>query len=140
AVQIVRGLDALQETLLVLCSLVCLLAIAAAGVLVGIGRRKEALLLQQTGWQKNDLLFAFTLDALILCLPGCLLALTWIILATALQPTTLPPTTVCALLIIGATLYCCALISSACLKQAKSRRGERGEDVGGGPWWSPVRY
>ncbi len=139
AIQIVHGLDALQETLLVLCSLVCLLAIAAAGVLVGIGRRKEALLLQQIGWQKNDLLFAFALDALILCLPGCLLALTWIILATTLQPTTLPPTIVCALLIIGATLYCCTLISSACLKQAKSRRGGSGMEKGGGlygrPWW-----
>ncbi len=134
AIQIVHGLDALQETLLVLCSLVCLLAIAAAGVLVGIGRRKEALLLQQIGWQKNDLLFAFALDALIL-----LLALTWIILATTLQPTTLPPTIVCALLIIGATLYCCTLISSACLKQAKSRRGGSGMEKGGGlygrPWW-----
>jgi len=115
AVQIVRGLDALQETLLVLCSLVCLLAIAAAGVLVGIGRRKEALLLQQIGWQKNVLLFAFALDALILSLPGCLLALTWIILATTLRPATLSPTLVWALLISGIAVYCCTLVVSACL-------------------------
>src|SRR2546421_5145843 len=115
AVQIVRGLDALQETLLVLCSLVCLLAIAAAGVLVGIGRRKEALLLQQIGWQKNVLLFAFALDALILSLPGCLLALTWIILATTLRPATLSPAIVWALLISGIAVYCCTLVMSACL-------------------------
>jgi len=115
AVQIVHGLDALQETLLVLCSLVCLLAIAAAGVLVGIGRRKEALLLQQIGWQKNDLLFAFALDALILSLPGCLLALTWIILATTLRPATLSPAIVWALLISGIAVYCCTLVMSACL-------------------------
>ena len=115
AVQIVHGLDTLQETLLVLCSMVCLLAIGTAGVLVGLGRRKEALLLQQIGWQRKLLIFTFALDALILCFPGCLLAITWIKLATALRPGSLSPVVVWALLIGGVLVYCCTLVSSACM-------------------------
>jgi hypothetical protein len=115
AVQIVHGLDTLQETLLVLCSMVCLLAIGTAGVLVGLGQRKEALLLQQIGWQRKLLIFTFALDALILCFPGCLLAITWLKLATALRPGSLSPVVVWALLIGGVLVYCCTLISSACM-------------------------
>src|SRR5205823_7467936 len=47
AVQIERGVDVLQATLLTLCSIVCLLAIGVAGTLVGSGRRRDALLLLQ---------------------------------------------------------------------------------------------
>ena len=82
AVQIVHGVDALQVMLLVLCSLVCLLSIGMAGMLVGIGRRKDALLLRQLGWQSDALALVFLCDALALCAPGCLLVASWTIFAT----------------------------------------------------------
>ncbi|HLJ33734.1 MAG TPA: hypothetical protein VKU38_08790, partial [Ktedonobacteraceae bacterium] len=66
AVQIVHGVDTLQETLLILCSFVCLLAIGASGVLIGIGRKKEVLLLQQIGWSRSLIVFILLLDALML--------------------------------------------------------------------------
>jgi len=121
AVQIVHGLDALQETLLVLCSLVCLLAIGVAGVLVGIGRREEALLLQHIGWQRYLLACTISLDALILCGPGCVLAITWIILASAFWPSSLPSVVVWLLLLSGIVLYCGMLVGVAVSR--RSRRG-----------------
>src|SRR5262249_13810224 len=101
AVQIVHGLDALPEALLVLFASVCLLAIGAAGVLVGVGRRKEVLLLQQIGWQNGYLLFILTLDALLLCLPGCMLAISWLVLSTTFWVSNLPPEVVVLLLFSG---------------------------------------
>jgi hypothetical protein len=113
AVQIVRGVDALQQTLLVFCSIVCLLAIGAAGALVGIGRRKDALLLQQLGWSPYLLLCILALDALILSLPGCLLAVSWIMLASAVWRSSLPPVILWILFIGGLIAYCSLLICTA---------------------------
>src|SRR5207302_9163921 len=84
AVQVVHGVDALQEALLALCSIVCLLAIGAAGALVGVGRRKDALLLRQLGWPAPLSSASFLFDALLLCLPGGLLVVGWL-LATGHQ-------------------------------------------------------
>lgn len=126
AVQLVQGVDTLQELLLVLCSLVCLLAIGAAALLVGSGRRREASLLQQLGWQRNLVLSAFLLDALFLCLPGCVLAFTFMIVAAPMLRSHLPPSAVVLLLSFGVIVYCCTLMSSAChdlkLNERKKRR------------------
>ncbi|MGI9061834.1 MAG: FtsX-like permease family protein [Ktedonobacteraceae bacterium] len=120
AVQIVHGLDTLQETLLLLCSLVCLLAIGIAGVLVGSGRKKDVLLLQQLGWQSHLLVSILLLDALLLCIPGGLVAALFIMLAGHLWQSSLPPTVLWLLLGIGILLYCCALIAIAFAKLQKS--------------------
>src|SRR5216683_109911 len=111
AVQIVHGVDALQEALLVLCSIVCLLAIGAAGALVGVGRRKDALLLRQLGWPAHLLNASLLFDALLLCLPGGLLAAGWLGLATGHLASTLSPAVILALLGAGILLYCCTLRS-----------------------------
>jgi hypothetical protein len=113
AVQVVHGVDALQEALLALCSIVCLLAIGAAGALVGVGRRKDALLLRQLGWPAHLSSASFLLDALLLCLPGILLAAGWLELATGHLASTLSPAVVLALLGAGILLYCCTLIATA---------------------------
>ncbi len=113
AVQIVHGVDGLQEMLLILCSIVCLLAIGAAGVLVGVGRRKDALLLRQIGWQRYMLIVVFTLDALLLCVPGSLLAVGCIALATKFWPNSLPSLVIWILPGIGVILYCCTLVRTA---------------------------
>jgi hypothetical protein len=110
AVQIVHGVDALQEALLVLCSLVCLLAIGAAGALVGVGRRKDALLLRQLGWPAHLLNASLLFDALLLCLPGGLLAVGWLALAAGHLASALSPAVALALLGAGILLYCCTLI------------------------------
>ncbi len=112
AVQIVHGVDTLQETLLILCSFVCLLAIGASGVLIGIGRKKEVQLLQQLGWPHPLIVFILVLDALILCLPGFLLAALWIIGAAILLPSTLSITVMWPLLGGGAILYCILLTTT----------------------------
>src|SRR5439155_20948220 len=124
-VPIVHGLDVLQGPLLVLCSMVCFLAIGAAGVLVGIGRRGEALLLQQIGWQRYLLAGTFTLGAFVLCCPGCLLAMVWIKLASALWRGSLPSVAVWLLLLSGIGLYCGTLVGAANLFK-DSRRAHRG--------------
>lgn len=113
AVQIVHGVDGLQEMLLVLCAIVCLLAIGAAGVLVGVGRRKDALLLRQVGWQKYMLITVFTLDALLLCAPGCFLVVGWIALATRFWTSSLPSILIWILPAIGVILYSCMLVLSS---------------------------
>jgi hypothetical protein len=113
AVQIVHGVDALQEALLVLCSIVCLLAIGAAGALVGVGRRKDALLLRQLGWPAHLSNASLLFDALLLCFPGCLLAAGWLALATGHLASTLSPAVILALLGAGILLYCCTLIGVA---------------------------
>jgi hypothetical protein len=113
AVQIVHGVDALQEALLALCSIVCLLAIGAAGALVGVGRRKDALLLRQLGWPAHLSSASFLLDAFLLCLPGGLLVVGWLGLATGHLASTLSPAVILALFGAGILLYCCTLIGTA---------------------------
>ncbi len=114
AVQIEHGLDTLQVALLVLCSIVCLLAIASSGALVGIGRRKDALLLRQVGWRWHVLVAAFTFDGLALCGPGCLLAIGWTMLATRIWANSLLPMFTWVLLAVGVPVYCCLLVMVAC--------------------------
>ncbi len=109
AVQIVHGVDTLQETLLTLCSCICLLAIGASAVLIAIGRKKDVLLLHQTGWSRPLITLSLFLDALFLCLPGFILAALWILYATIFLHGTLPPIAMWLLLIIGAVLYCLTL-------------------------------
>ncbi len=121
AVQIVHGVDALQVTLLALCSLVCLLSIGMAGVLVGIGRRREALLLRRLGWQSNALVTVFLCDGLALCIPGCLLAAAWMIVSVLLGAgsVTLP---LSGLLVgTGLIVYCISLIGGSCWGVGGSR-------------------
>ncbi len=123
AVQIVRGVDALQEALLALCSIVCLLAIGVAGVLVGVGRRKDALLLHQLGWPAHLSSASFLLDALLLCLPGGLLVVGWLGLATGHLASTLPPAVIPALFGAGILLYCCTLIGTANISVRRQQVG-----------------
>jgi hypothetical protein len=123
AVQIVHGVDTLQETLLALCSFVCLLAIGAAGVLIGIGRRKEVLLLQQVGWSRFLITLILLLDALILCLPGFLLAAAWSGGATILSPASLSPIVVWSLLVGGVIVYCAMLTRIASSDAQGDRKG-----------------
>ena len=111
AVQLVQGVDVMQELLLALCTFVSVLAIGAAAVLVGSGRRKEALLLQQLGWQSKYLFCLFVFEALLLCFPGYALAVTWMILSTTLRQSHLPSGTVALLLSMGVIIYCCTLVT-----------------------------
>jgi hypothetical protein len=113
AVRIEHGMDAMQAVLLALCSIVCLLAIGAAGALVGIGRRKDALLLCQVGWRWYVLVAAFTFDGLGLCGPGCLLAIGWTMLATRIWASSLSPMFTWVLLAVGVLVYCCLLVTVA---------------------------
>ena len=110
AVQIVHGVDTLQETLLVLCAVICLLAIGAAGILIGIGRRNEALLLRQVGWPFPLLTLIFVCDALILALPGSILVSGSIILSARLWPGSLPPALMWGLLGMGVITYGIGLV------------------------------
>src|SRR5215472_1249942 len=113
AVQIVQGVDTLQEALLVLSSIVCLLAIGAAGALVGAGHREDALVLRQLGWPAYLSSASFLLDALLLCLPGGLLVVGWLWLATGHLASILSPAVILALLGAGILLYCCAFTATA---------------------------
>jgi cell division protein FtsX len=110
AIQIVHGLDALQETLLVLCIAVCLLAIGVAGAVIGIGRRDEAELLREIGWSPLLQLWTFVSDALILCLPGWLLSIGWIVVAGWLWPGSLPDFILWVLPVLGVVVYCFLLV------------------------------
>ena len=122
AVQLVQGVDVMQELLLALCTFVSVLAIGAAAVLVGSGRRKEALLLQQLGWQSKYLFCLFVFEALLLCFPGYALAVTWMILSTTLRHSHLPSWTVVLLLSMGVIIYCCTLASIACFRSTEARK------------------
>jgi len=122
AVQLVQGVDVMQELLLALCTFVSVLAIGAAAVLVGSGRRKEALLLQQLGWQSKYLFCLFVFEALLLCFPGYALAVTWMILSTTLRHSHLPSGTVALLLSMGVIIYCCTLASIACFRSTGARK------------------
>ena len=114
AVQITRGVDALQKTLFLLCSLICLLATGAAGVLIGIGRRNEACILAQLGWSRPRRTGAYIFDALLLALPGCFLASLLIVLAGRFWPGNVPPLIMWALLACGVTIYGVSLVELAC--------------------------
>ncbi|HEX9131635.1 MAG TPA: hypothetical protein VF844_05035 [Ktedonobacteraceae bacterium] len=114
AVQIDHGMDALQAMLLALCSIVCLLAIGTAGVLVGIGRRKDALLLRQVGWRWYVLVEVFTFDGLALCGPGCIVAIGCTMLGTRIWASSLSPMFMWVLLAMGVLVYGCLLVTAAC--------------------------
>ena len=114
AVQIEHGMDVLQAMLLVLCSILCLLAIGAAGVLVGVERRKDAELLRQVGWEWYGLVAVFTFDGLALCGPGCLLAIGWTMMGTRIWTSSLSPMLIWMLLAVGALVYCYLLVKVAC--------------------------
>ena len=122
AVQLVQGVDALQELLLALCTFVSLLAIGAAAVLVGSGRRKEALLLQRLGWRSNLLFCLFCFEALLLCFPGYGLAVAWMVVSTTFWHNHLPIGTVALLLSLGVSIYCCMLASIACYRSTGDRK------------------
>jgi hypothetical protein len=129
AVQITHGVDALQKTLFILCAFICLLAIGAAGVLIGTGRRNEARILEQLGWSRPLRAGAYILDALLLALPGCVLAALLIVLAGKFWPGNVPPVIMWALLACGVVIYSISLVGLACgiserrVYQGESRKG-----------------
>lgn len=126
AVQIEHGVDGVQAMLLAFCSMVCLLAIGAAGILVGIGRRKDSILLRQVGWQGHVLVTIFLFDGLALCGPACLLAIGWTMLATRMWAGSLSPLVMCMLLAAGALVYCCSLVLAACAGLGDSAGDDKG--------------
>ena len=128
AVQITHGVDALQKTLFILCALICLLAIGAAGVLIGTGRRNEARILEQLGWSRSLRAIAYILDALLLALPGCVLASLLIVLAGKFWPGNVPPAIMWALLACGVVIYSVSLVGLAC--GIPGRRGSNGNPCG----------
>ena len=125
AVQIVHGLDTLQEMLLLLCSIVCLLAISIAGVLVASGRAKDTALLQQLGWHRSLLTSILLLDALFLCLPGYLLAASFIILAARIWQSSLASGILWLLVGIGIAVYCCTLMIVASTEAGRRTQRQR---------------
>ncbi len=114
AAQITRGVDALQNTLFMLCAIICLLAIGAAGVLIGIGRKNEARVLEQLGWSRPLRAGVYIFDALLLASPGCALASLLIALGSKFWPGNMPFSTMWALLAFGVTIYVILLVSLAC--------------------------
>lgn len=114
AVQITRGVDALQNTLFILCAIICLLAIGAAGVLIGIGRKDEARALEQLGWSQPLRIGVYIFGALLLALPGCALASLLIALASKFWPGNVLSSTMWALLVCGVIFYGISLVSLAC--------------------------
>lgn len=127
AVQIVHGLDTLQEMLLLLCSIVCLLAVGIAGVLVGSGRAKDIELLQQLGWHRSLLTIVLLLDALFLCLPGFLLSACFIIFAAHIWQSSLVSSILWILLVTGIALYGCVLVVVASTSSSKRTRRFNGQ-------------
>jgi hypothetical protein len=125
AVQIVHGLDTLQETLLLLASIVCLLAVGIAGVLVGSGRAKDVALLQQLGWNRLLLTGILLLDALFLCLPGYLLAVGFIIFATHIWQSSLASGILWLLSGMGIAIYCCTLVAVASTEPSRRTQRQR---------------
>ena len=111
AVQIVHGLDTLQEMLLLLCSIVCLMTIGIAGTLVGNGRSKDAALLQLLGWHSSTIVSSLLVDALLLCLPGCMLAAIFILIATHIWQSSTSVALLWLLLGTGVAIYGCALVA-----------------------------
>lgn len=124
AVQITRGVDTLQNTLFVLCALICLLAIGAAGVLIGIGRRNEARALAQLGWSQPLRIGVYIFDALLLASPGCVLASLLIALASKFWPGNMPFSIIWGLLVFGVVIYNVSLVSLACVNPRPFRAGK----------------
>ncbi len=114
AVHITHGVDALQQMLFILCVLICLLATCAAGVLIGTGRRNEARILEQLGWSRSLHIGAYTFDALLLALPGCILASILIVVADKFWPGNVPSQAMWVLLVCGVMIYGVALVGMAC--------------------------
>ena len=125
AVQITHGVDALQKTLFILCALICLLAIGAAGVLIGTGRQNEARILEHLGWSRSLRTGAYIFDAFLLALPGCILASLLIVLAGKFWPGNVPSITMWALLACGVVIYGAALVSLACGIPERRRSGKK---------------
>jgi hypothetical protein len=143
AVQITRGVDALQNTLFILCSIICLLAIGAAGVLIGIGRRKEARALDQLGWSQTLRVWVYIFDMLLLALPGFALSSLLIALASKFWPDNMPFSTMWALLAIGVIIYGVSLVSLAVGSSTSRRRKfwdgsqeEKYQSASGGATWA----
>jgi cell division protein FtsX len=122
AVQIVNGVDTLQQILLVLCTIVCILAIGSAGVLVGAGRRKEALFLRQLGWQSSLLISVFALDGLLLCLPASILIVGWTLVAMKLWVSEISVLVTWGLLGVGVMVYCYSLVVVSCFRRGRRRK------------------
>jgi len=155
AVQLVEGVDGLQELLLVLCAAVCMLAIGAAAILAGIGRRKETLLLLQLGWQRSPVLCALLLDAFICCIPGFMLAVSWMALSSMIWRSHLSWEVLALLLVMGVIVYCGVTVNVGCSGMMGGRKGrsegrwgeQRGEAKSAGqgdhkgsplPWYESV--
>ena len=139
AVQIVHGLDTMQEMLLLLCAIVCLLAIGLAGILVGITRREDVLLLQQLGWEPRLLVSITFIDALFLCLPGCLVAALLILLIFHSVPTNLPEAVLWGLMGTGVLCYCTSLVVMASIEPLKKTgRSSRNSQVVHGKVTAPL--
>lgn len=137
AVQITHGVDALQKILFILYALICLLATGAAGVLIGTGRGNEARILEQLGWSQRLRAGAYIFDALLLALPGCLLAALLIILAGKFWPGNVPSLTMWTLLVCGVIIYVVSLVGLACgISERRPARG-RNEKTGRRPQGSP---
>ena len=128
AVQIVHGLDTMQEMLLILCAIVCLLAVGLAGILVGISRQGDVLLLQQLGWEPWLLVSIVFIDALFLCLPGCLLAALLILLVLHAVQTNLPVAVLWSLMGAGVLCYCTSLVIVASIEPQK-KTGRRIKNI-----------
>ena len=111
AVQIVHGVDTLQETLLALCAVLCCLATGAAGALIGLGRREESRQLGQLGWTPLRRMVVLIVGALVIASPGCLLAALCIALSSLLWPGSLPPLIVWSLLGIALFAFGATLVS-----------------------------
>lgn len=111
AVQIVHGVDTLQETLLALCAILCCLATGAAGALIGIGRRDELRRLGQFGWPPLRRMVVLIADALMIASPGCLLAALCIALSTWLWQGSLSPLIEWSLLGIALFAFGATLVS-----------------------------
>ncbi|MGH2494808.1 MAG: hypothetical protein ACRDIV_08895 [Ktedonobacteraceae bacterium] len=138
AVQITHGVDALQNTLFVLCALICLLATGAAGILIGIGRRNEARALDQLGWSRSLQMGVYVFNALLLALPGCVLASALIMLASKFWPGNVPFSTMWILLASGTMIYGVSLVSMAVGPVQSSVGAGVVDDVGRGPLRSPA--
>lgn len=114
AVQIVHNVDTLQNLLLAFVIFVCLLAFCSAGILVGIGRRKEALFLSRIGWSHSLLVLIFIADALLLACPGLLLVSCWLLLSAHFGNNTFPLVLTWLILATGLLTYSLALVLTAC--------------------------
>lgn len=125
AVQIVHQTDALQNLLLAFASLVCLLAFYSAGILVGVGRRKEAIFLSQTGWSSPLLVLIFCFDAFLLSCPGLLLAAGWLLLFAHFNHSAFPLALTWLMLAGGLLAYGLALVFTACRPLWEKYTGQR---------------